>query len=100
MIVKQSCLTFEATLTVYAKIIWKLLRLIPQKLCSHESAKVVLSEEAEMQEYSAMIQAREQVACDVICFVDGLSCHSEYSLETIEQNSCLMDTMVNQWLTM
>jgi hypothetical protein len=96
---KHLCLILGLTPSVCGCAInWMLQRMV-KLLNGHPFAKVKFPDNLKMREYADMIQAREPLADDVICFMDGVSFSAECTSERVQQNAFYCgyhcDTMVN-----
>ena len=96
---KHLCLLFGITPSACSRIVNKMLNRVVRNLRFHPHARVKFPNNAKMQQFASMIEAREPSVSDVIGFMDGLSLSSQCTDERNIQNAYYCgydcDTMVN-----
>ena len=102
MTYKHLCMIFGIVPTQCSTYIRDMLLLATDKLCDHPLSSVRFPDAEKMEQFAAMINAREPLIDDVIGFMDGVSLPTECTSDQYEQNamydgySC--DTTVNNVL--
>ena len=99
---KYLCLIFGIVPTQCTIYIKDMLLLATDKLCCHPLSSVRFPDAAKMEQFAAMVNAREPLIDDVIGFMDGVSLPTQCTSEENEQNAMYdgytCDTTVNNVL--
>jgi hypothetical protein len=99
---KHLCTIFGITPSCSSRFVNDLLRLVVKRLLVNEHAKIEFPSKEKMELFAAMIGNRENMASDVIGFMDGLSlstqCSSTPDIQNSFYNGYHSDTMVNNVL--
>lgn len=102
MTFKHLCLIFGILPSQCSFYIEDMLLLATNKLCDHPLSSVRFPDAGKMEQFAAMINAREPLVDDVIGFMDGVSIPTECTAEENEQNAMYdgytCDTTVNNVL--
>ena len=87
MTYKHLCMIFGIVPTQCSICIEEMLLFATDKLCNHPLSSVRFPDAGKMEQFAAMINARESLIDDVIEFMDGVSIPTECTSEEYEQNA-------------
>jgi hypothetical protein len=96
---RHLCLIFGITPTVCSRVINMMLKRMVQLLWGNSIARVQFPDEAKMMLFANMIQQREPMVDNIICFMDGVSfpvqCTDKWANQNAMYCGYYCNTMVN-----